>query len=98
MAKVNWTFQALENLDEIATFHSNTSPKYANYLVDKIFQKTEMLKTFPRIGRIVPETNLESIRELIVSKYRVIYSIPNVDEVFILTVHPSSIPLSDLPA
>jgi plasmid stabilization system protein ParE len=54
MAKVNWTFQALENLDEIATFHSNTSPKYANYLVDKIFQQTEMLKTFPRVGRIVP--------------------------------------------
>ena len=73
------------------------SPKYAGYLVDTIFQKAEILENFPKLGRVVPETNMESIRELIVNKYRLIYSIPNVDEVFILTVHPSYLPLADFP-
>lgn len=97
MAQVNWTFQALEDLEEIANYHAGTSTKYANYLIDKIFQQAELLETFPRSGRIVPETNLESIRELIVSKYRIIYSLPSADELHILTVHPSAIPLSDFP-
>ena len=97
MAKVTWTFQALEQLDEVGEFHAKTSPKYARYLIDAILRKTETLENFPRMGRVVPETNMESIRELIVNKYRIIYSLPNMDEVFVLTVHPSSIPLADFP-
>ena len=94
---MTWTFQALEQLDEVGEFHAKTSSKYARYLVDTILRKTETLENFPRMGRVVPETNMESIRELIVNKYRIIYSLPNMDEVFVLTVHPSSIPLADFP-
>lgn len=97
MAKVTWSFQALEHLDAVGEFHAKTSEKYARYLVDTVLRKTEILERFPRTGRIVPETNMDSIRELIIHKYRIIYSLPNVDEIFILAVHPSSIPLPDFP-
>lgn len=95
MAKVEWTFQAMEDLHDISESLSQVSEKYANHLVDEIFQRVEMLNSFPRSGRIVPETNLASLRELIVKRYRIIYSVPNPDEVFILTVHHSAKPLPD---
>lgn len=95
MAKVTWTFQALEHLDNLAEYHNKTSPSYAYYLVNIILQKVEILENFPRAGRAVPEMNMEYIPELVISKYRVIYSLPNLEEVHVLTVHPSSIPLAD---
>lgn len=96
MAKVNWTFQALEDLDSITKRLTSYSRKYAARLVESIFERTDMLSQFPRMGRIVPEMNQESIRELIINKYRIIYSLPNVDTVDILAVHPSAIPLGSL--
>ncbi len=65
MAKVNWTFQALEDLDEIAEYRAKYSEKYASFLIDAIFEQTQSLEAFPYSGRVVPELKLPSIRELI---------------------------------
>lgn len=97
MAKVTWTFQALEDLDEIAEYQAKYSEKYASFLIDAIFENTKQLETFPYSGRVVPELKLPSIRELIVRKYRVVYSVPDKSQVHILTVRPSSIPLGEFP-
>ena len=76
MAKVTWTFQALEDLEEIAEYQARYSEKYAALLIDTIFENTENLERFPFSGRMVPELNLAAIRELILRKYRIIYSVP----------------------
>ena len=97
MAKVNWTFQALEDVNDIAEYLAQNSSRYAYHIIELIFEKTELLKSFPELGRIVPESNIKSIRELIVKKYRIIYSISTKKEIDILTVRHSSKPLDDIP-
>ena len=95
MAKLNWTFQALEDLDEIGEYIAAYSQQNANELIETIFLKSQLLENFPNIGRRVPEVNISHLRELIVKKYRIIYSTPDIDTVNILTVRHSSQPLPD---
>jgi len=66
MAKVLWTFQALEDIAQIVEFHSPISEAYATYLVNEFFASEKLLEKFPYLGRVVRESNLHSIRELIV--------------------------------
>jgi len=72
MAKVNWSFQALEDVNDIAEYLSQNSSRYAGHIVELILEKSELLKSFPELGRKVPESNINSIRELIIKKYRII--------------------------
>lgn len=98
MAKINWTFQALEDVNDIAEYLAQNSGLYATHIVELIFDKTELLKSFPELGRIVPEMGIKSIRELIIKKYRIVYTLSNKGNIDILTVRHSSKPLNDLPA
>jgi plasmid stabilization system protein ParE len=54
MAQVNWTFQALEDVEEIAAFHARNSERYASLLVEYFFEGAAQLEKFPLSGRIVP--------------------------------------------
>lgn len=47
MAKVTWTFQALEGLNEIAEYQAKYAEKYASFFIDAIFDNTQYLETFP---------------------------------------------------
>ena len=97
MASVTWTFQALSDMADIAEYHAVKSEKYASFLTTLFFERGEQLEHFPYLGRVLPESNLKSIREIIVENYRVIYSIPSSDKVNILAIRHSSIPLTNFP-
>ncbi len=97
MAQVEWTFQALEDMADIAEFHGQTSERYSSYLIEEFFALEDQLSNFPFSGRVVPESNLPAIREVIVHKYRLIYSVPSSDKVHVLSVRHSSRPLSEFP-
>ena len=86
MAEVKWTPRALDDLDAICLFIARDSPHMASVFADRLFRTTDRLADHPRVGRIVPEIELEGIREIFVGNYRVIYRIVD-DEVHILTVH-----------
>lgn len=73
--KVRWTSRAANNLREIAGFIALDNPTASLRLVRRIKAKVNGLARYPRSGRIVPETNRISIRELIVGNYRVIYQL-----------------------
>ena len=75
---------------------ASNSEKYASYLIDLIFEWSRALEKFPYLGRMVPEVNIYSIRELAVKNYRIIYSVPDIGKVDILAVRHSPQPLSDL--
>jgi toxin ParE1/3/4 len=97
MASVIWTFQAQLDMAEIAEYHDQKSEKYSKFLVNRFLQCGEQLEKFPFMGRVLPEINLKSIREIIVDNYRMIYAVPSSDKVNILAVRHSSIPLGNFP-
>lgn len=95
MVQVNWSRQAVEDIFAASEYHRQMSVKYANTLVEKIFEKAHILENYPRLGRMVPELTREDIRELIYKQYRVVYRIVNESQIDILSVHPSSRPLTE---
>ena len=71
--EVVWTRVALDDLDAIAGYIAKDSPRYASAFVGEAQQTSRSLDRFPRRGRIVPELGEKSIRELVVTSYRMIY-------------------------
>ncbi len=90
MVRINWTFQAKNDLKNIAEYISKDSKHYAKLQVNRIKTRTRILKTQNRSGKIVPEINQEDIRELIEGNYRIIYKIVREKQIGILTIHHSS--------
>ena len=86
---IAFTEQSLTDIEEIAAYIGHDSAFYAALQVQKIFSKTSILVNFPLCGRVVPDLNIRSIRELIEGNYRIIYRIMNKDQIHILTVHHS---------
>lgn len=86
MAQVRWTPQALNDLEAICLFIARDAPRIASVFADTAFRATDRLAEFPHLGRIVPELEIESIREIILGNYRLIYRIRE-DEVHVVTVH-----------
>lgn len=86
--KVVWSPLALQRVQEIALFIATDQPKAAAKWVDNLFASVERLQEFPNTGRIVPELNTRSIREVIFGAYRVFYRVRN--DVEILTVRRGS--------
>ena len=87
MVQINWTFQAKDDLEGIAEYISRDSRRYAKLQVLKLKNRTIILKSQIRSGKIVPEINKENIRELVEGRYRIIYKIVTKDQVDILTIH-----------
>jgi len=86
MAQVIWTSNALDNLEEIAEFIAKDSVHYAEITVTRLFSSTSILKSFPLSGRVVPEFELEHIREVIEGAYRVVYQLTEEETIEVLSV------------
>ena len=89
MVKIIWTDFAIEDLKSIHEYIARDSRFYANRYIEKLILRVDQLEEFPNSGRIVPEFNNESIRELIEGNYRLVYKI-NTDYLGILRVHHSA--------
>ena len=90
MVRINWTNQAVSDLQNIYTFIASDSEYYAKREVTRLQLKTNFIKTHIRVGRVVPEFGKEEIRELIDGRYRIVYRLVSEIEVDILTVHHSA--------
>lgn len=90
MARLNWTELSVNDLINIVGFISKDSVKYSEIQIKRIRERARLLKTQPFRGRIVPETNNEFIRELILGNYRIIYKIISEERIDILTIHHSA--------
>ncbi len=73
MASVHWTVGAREDLRAIVEYIGQDSPTYAAATAGRITAAVERLERHPRLGRVVPEYEDETIRELIVGNYRIVY-------------------------
>ena len=90
MVQVNWTFQAKSDLKSVAEYIDRDSKLYAKFQVARIKNRANILKSQILLGKIVPEIDKNSIRELIEGRYRVIYKIVSKNRIDILTIHHSS--------
>ena len=91
MVKIIWTQRSLSDLKVIADYISQDSLRYAVMTVERIINMTQLLVTNPKIGRMVPEAGrVDSIREIILGHYRIIYKISSLQVIHILTVHHTS--------
>jgi toxin ParE1/3/4 len=71
--KIIWSPLAVDRVSEIAGYIAQDNPVAAESWINTVFKKVENLKAHSESGRIVPETNNNTIRELIYGNYRIIY-------------------------
>ena len=90
MVKIVWTRQSADELKDIFDYIAKDSRRYAENQVKRIKEKTQVLKTQPESGRIVPELEIEQIWELIEGTYRIVYRLIEKNRVEIVTIHHSS--------
>lgn len=86
MAQVKWTLQAADDLESITDFIAKDSHHYARLFAIDVLESVDLLITFPKSGRIVPELKDSAVREIILGNYRVIYRFKN-QIVEILTIY-----------
>ena len=82
--KVVWSHLAVQKLGDIVEFISLDDPAAAEKWANEVFEKTELLRTMPEMGRRVPELSDPRYREIIFGHYRIIYNLGY--EIQILTV------------
>jgi addiction module RelE/StbE family toxin len=87
--EVRWTEQAVEDLASIRSFIERDSTRYGRIVAERIFEATDRLEVFPRSGRVVPELGRESLREIVLGDYRIVYRLES-EAAIILTVFHSS--------
>jgi toxin ParE1/3/4 len=90
--KIVMTPKAEEDLRAIFDYLSDFSLNAADIQVGKILDKIDLLLTFPRIGRVLPDFKNDLLRELLIGDYLVAYYIVSESQIDILTIHHSSSP------
>ena len=73
--KVFWTESALTQLQAIHDYIAQTSPDYALRMIDRLTRRSIQIAEFPFSGRMVPEYEVNEVREVFEWPYRVIYLI-----------------------
>lgn len=89
MGRVRWTPQSVNDIEQIAEYIAKDSRVYASIQTERFFEAVKILEEQIRAGRIVPEVGDDTIREIIVGYYRIIYRVINEHQADILTVHHS---------
>lgn len=67
MAKsIEWSPEALEDIESIAAYIERDSAHYARIVVSRIFESVALASEQPEIGREVPELGKPAIRDILV--------------------------------
>lgn len=70
---IRWVSKALLDLTDAFTYVGQRDPEHADALAKEIESAVNGLLDNPYRGRKVPEYDRDSLRELIVSRYRILY-------------------------
>ena len=83
--RVTWTRPAVADVLQIRDYVVADSPRYARIVAERLFASVERLMRYPLSGRVVPELNDPSLREVVDAPYRIVYRV-GVEALEILTV------------
>lgn len=86
MAKIRWTSEAVNWLQDIFEYISQENPSAAHKVVDGIYNKAQTLKKFPKIGHIYRNEPEGEIRILLYGHYRITYFLKSSENIEILGV------------
>jgi plasmid stabilization system protein ParE len=90
--EVIWTKQAIQMVNEFVDYIAQDNYSTAEQWALELMSKTDKLAYYPRLGRIVPEYDEETLREILVGNYRLPYRIKD-DGIYIEAVwHVRQIP------
>lgn len=73
--RVHWTDTAQAHLAAIYAYIAQDSAEYAIRTIDRLTRRSQQIADFPVSGRRVPEYDMDQIREVIETPYRIIYHI-----------------------
>ena len=85
--QVSWSPEAVEDIEEIASYIEKDSPSYAQAVSEQIITASRQLDQFPLRGRTVPELDDEEYRELFIYSYRLIYRVKEHQVLIIAVIH-----------
>ena len=91
--EVTWADRASDDLAEILRSIAKDSEFYAVAVVRELIEAGRSLEVFAQRGRIVPEYQDPTIRELVVRSYRLVYEVADTD-VHVLRIIHGARPLS----
>ena len=93
MTRVEWTPEALADVQAIKEYISRNSVKYGALMALRLVEAVERLERFPDSGRMVPEFRRPDLREVLEGRYRIVYRRLNA-KVEILAVWHGARPLT----
>ena len=73
--QLTWSPSARLDLKDIAGFIAEDSPSAAERFVKRLFQAVERLPHFPESGRVVPEFDDPTVREIVRKPCRIVYRV-----------------------
>lgn len=85
--EVVWAESGRAALDEIITYIAEDSPSAAGHVLAATLEAAASLATLSERGRIVPELNDRSVREIFVFRYRLMYRVEEQRVVVLTFVH-----------
>lgn len=76
MKTIEFAESALRDLEDILAWYAGQQvPEVGERLVRELFTQTEQLVDYPESGRMVPEFDIKTIRELIHPPFRLVYRV-----------------------
>lgn len=80
------TQPAWDDLGELLNYYQEQGvPEKGRQLASEILKKIERLASFPASGRVVPEFEMEFLREVIFPPYRIVYQ-RDPDKVWVIRI------------
>jgi toxin ParE1/3/4 len=73
MARVLWTDPVLRDVEATVRFIARSSPANAELVFDGLLEAPNRLAAFPYSGQVVPEFQVEHLREILFESFRLIY-------------------------
>jgi plasmid stabilization system protein ParE len=72
---ITFAVSAFDDLESIVAWYRDQQqvPEVGDELVKEIISQIERLADFPESGRVVPEFNIENLREIIFAPFRIVY-------------------------
>ena len=90
--KVEFSPQAVLDLEDIADFIAEDNPQAAEAWVDRLVETAEGMAAHPKAGRVVPEVDDTHVREVLLGNYRIVYRVEPT-RILVLTVIEGHRPL-----
>ena len=85
--RVGLTDEARFALDETVSYIARDSVQGAQAVLEEVLRAADGLSTLPERGRMVPEREETSIREVFVRRYRLMYQVRESDVVVLAFLH-----------